>query len=122
MRVRPLLSPKAIHDFSAAEFYSYCQALVIHPDSKASKTVPEVTISVTKKSVIVRIRRSEKFITEKELEALQTEHPAVDLKSVLTKKKIKILDEEGKQTNEFNIPTKRKPRVKKEHKGDALPQ
>lgn len=106
----PLIGPSIWHWPTGEEFLAHTKTLVRKRLSKAksaSKTVPGVSITLGKKSTIVRITREPKMLTEAEVLQL-TEEYGVDIASLLTKRKIPIMNSAGAQ---LNAPEK-KPRSK----------
>ncbi len=78
----PLLSPKAIKNFSASEFVAYVKSLRKLTESKTtSKSVEGINICTGKK-LIIRISRKSKIFTEAEIDALSAEFN-VDKQSIL---------------------------------------
>lgn len=85
---------------SPAEWLEFVKSLRILAPTKASKTVPDVTLIIGKKT-IVRVARTPKQITEPELALLAVEHgkEVGELRELLTKRKIILVNEAGEQTN-----------------------
>lgn len=68
----PLLSPKALADYSPEEFQQYIRSLYVAP---AERKIPvEVSISLNKKGTpVLRISREPKFLLASEVTALAAE-------------------------------------------------
>ncbi len=95
MTIGPPLS-----DQTDESFYDYVKALRKQQASTASKTVPDVAILFGSKTQ-VRIKRPVKQVTEAELVLLAAEYEKsiAELTELLTKRKIRIVNDQGEQTN-----------------------
>jgi hypothetical protein len=86
-------------------------------DSKATRAVPQLTISWGKKSTSVRLSRPEKTLTMQEVESLSLEYgkDQTELIELFVSRKITITNDKGEVLHEYRKITK--PRRKK---GDAV--
>lgn len=114
---QPLIS-KPFGEMNKEEFFAVIKALYKNPNSKASTTVPGISLSVGKKT-IVRITREDKRITEHELALLAGEHDldASELMLLFTKRKINVVNENGDILN-VRAP---KRRAKARKRNDVVP-
>lgn len=90
MKKVPLLSPKHISKYDAAEYMEYVKSLYIDPN--ANKPIPrEFNASRTKKgSIVIRIKRDPKYITKEEIKILAKELDLPQSEMFLLIKKRKI--------------------------------
>lgn len=103
LRGRALLLGPRIDSLSPQEFLDHIRTLLVLKETKASKAVPDVTLTWTESGrKIVRINRENKTLLLSEVEALATEKniPTAELVEVLTQRKIRIEDENGLWINE----------------------
>lgn len=97
----PLLSPKALSEFSPAEFRSYVQSLKAVPESRKKTPPKEFSWSLTKKGVLsIRVKRTPKFLRPAEITQIAREsgieERLVWIKVASPKSGIKILrDKKG---------------------------
>lgn len=82
------------------DYYSYVKSLRQLKPSNASKGVPDVTITKGK-TTRISIKRASKQLTEAEVTLLASEYAYAveELTSILTARKVKVVNSEGVVTN-----------------------
>lgn len=129
----PLLGPR-IATLDALSFLAHVKSLIVYKETKASKAVPDITLTWGKRKILRINRENKKTLLLTEVEALAKEKDitSAELIELLTQRKIEVRDENGLWINEWaakpvrrrrasddqNAETNAKPRARRKRKSD----
>ena len=117
MRKKLLLSDKPIESMNSEEYLESIKKLYKPNETKASRSIADLTITWGKKSTIIRFKRTIKTLELREVEQLGLEYDksVEELLELFMIRKIKVIDEKGICLNE---PEPKQPKVRKTKKRD----